>query len=64
MTTERPTIAKDEHLKYLDKLRDSGVTNMFGAGRYLAKSFGIKDADAQTILAYWMESFGRRHPDG
>ena len=64
MTTERPTIAKDEHLKYLDKLRLSGTTNMFGSGRYIAKAFGLKSRDAQTIVAYWMESFNERHPDG
>ena len=61
MTIERPTIAKDEHLKYLDKLRDSGVTNMFGGGTYLTQSFGLKKRDAQEILVYWMESFTERH---
>jgi len=34
-TTERPEIVTDEHLDYLDELRESGVTNMFGAGAYL-----------------------------
>jgi hypothetical protein len=64
METEitRPSITKDEHLKYLDKLRLSGVTNMFGSGRYLAKTFGMKSGDANTIVAYWMESFEERHP--
>ena len=61
MTIERPTIAKDEHLKYLDKLKNSGVTNMFGGSRYLTQAFGLKKRDAQEILVYWMESFNERH---
>jgi hypothetical protein len=50
------------YIKYLDKLRDSGVTNMFGARPYLMKAFKMKDKDKKTassILAVWMESFGR-----
>ena len=27
--------------KYLDNLRESGVTNMFGAGIYLQEEFGL-----------------------
>ena len=39
--TERPVLVTDEHLEYLDGLRDSGVTNMYGAGRYLEQWFDI-----------------------
>ena len=27
--------------KYLDDLRDSGVTNMYSAGQYLQQEFGM-----------------------
>ena len=39
---ERPDIVTDEHLEYLDDLRESGVTNMFGAGSYLEDNFCLK----------------------
>ena len=58
---ERPAIVKDEHLVYLDKLRESGKTNMFGAAPYLIRP-GIGRKEASVILAYWMKSFEERHP--
>jgi hypothetical protein len=58
--TERPEIVKEEHLEYLDVLRESGITNMFGAGKYVAEEFDLSDKDAKTILVYWMKSFGER----
>ena len=58
---ERPEIVKDKHLVYLDDLRESGITNMFGAGSYLEGAFGLTRKEASTILVYWMESFG--NPD-
>lgn len=44
--------------RYLDALRDSGVTNMFGAPPYLEEAFNIpKRGTAITIVAAWMKSF-------
>lgn len=48
-----------EHKDYLDDLRESGVTNMFGAGSYLQDEFGITKYDANRILMAWMKSFGK-----
>lgn len=62
MTKERPTVVKDEHLTYLDDLRESGVTNMFGAAAYLTREFGLDRHDAKDVLMYWMASFSERHP--
>lgn len=59
-TTERPEIVEDGHLVYLDELRESGVTNMFGAAAYVARQFSVSDQDAKTILMYWMTSFEER----
>ena len=53
-------IVMDEHLEYLDGLRDSGVTNMFGAGRYLQAEFGMDRDTARKVLLYWMETFEER----
>ena len=61
---DRPEIVTDEHLEYLDKLRESGETNMFGAGPYVQTEFGVDKYDAQDIVMYWMDSFDERHPDG
>jgi hypothetical protein len=55
----RPTNVTTEHLEYLDDLRESGVTNMFGAGTYVEAAFNVSGSEAKTILAYWMESFGK-----
>lgn len=55
---ERPEIVKNEHLAFLDALRESAVTNMFGAGQYLVLKFGLSKKDARAVLVYWMESFG------
>ena len=42
--------------KYLDDLRDSGVTNMYGAGQYLQQEFGMDKYEAQETLANWIRS--------
>jgi len=56
----------DEFLVYLDKLRKSGVTNMFGARPYLADAFYpmLNDKWAGKVLVYWMHTFSERHPKG
>lgn len=49
-------VVKDMHT-FLNDLRDSGVTNMFGAAPYLQKEFGIDQKSARQVLANWMQSF-------
>lgn len=49
-TVERPAIVTDEHLEYLDELRESGVTNMYGAGPYLVREFGVTRNESHEIL--------------
>ena len=51
-----------QHLEFLDRLRESGVTNMFGAVRYLLTEFPeLGKQDAKEVLAEWMGSFSERH---
>jgi hypothetical protein len=58
---ERPEIVTEEHLVFLDDLRESGVTNMHGAGSYLQDEFGFDDSkDAAIVLNYWMDTFAYR----
>lgn len=54
----RPEYVKEDHLNYLDNLRESGITNMFGAAEYLAPTFELEKSEARKILSYWMETFG------
>lgn len=50
----------NEHLEYLDGLRESGATNMFGAGCHLMLTFPeLNENKARIILSYWMETFPR-----
>jgi hypothetical protein len=47
----------EEYFEYLDALRDSGVTNMFGAGAYLENRFDLTRYEAKYVLMEWMKSF-------
>lgn len=44
---------------FLEDLRRSGVTNMFGAASYLKEEFELKDKEACEILADWMRNYKR-----
>jgi hypothetical protein len=46
-----------EYFEYLNVLRKSGVTNMFGAAPYLQREFGLSKHEARDVLKQWMESF-------
>lgn len=46
-----------EEFEYLNMLRESGVTNMFGAGAYLESAFDLKKSESRKILQLWMTSF-------
>lgn len=48
---------KEEYFEYLDTLRETGVTNMWGAPDYLAKEFDISVEEAQEITSEWMRNF-------
>jgi hypothetical protein len=62
--TTRPVTVTDEHLAYLDDLRESGTTNMFGAASYLQREFKLDRHTAKDVLLYWMASFDERHGSG
>ena len=48
---------RKEYFDYLDGLRLSGATNMFGASPYLVQEFGLDKREARKILAEWMNQF-------
>lgn len=45
-----------EFVRYLDDLRASGRTNMFGAGPYLRETFGLTEPEAYKVLSAWMSA--------
>ena len=51
-------MAKRVHVRqeflFLNRLRESGATNMFGAAPYLEDEFGLERRDARTVLTEWM----------
>ena len=52
----------DKYLVFLDELRQSGRTNMFGATPYLTRQFPeLSIPAARRILGHWMDTFARRH---
>ena len=50
----------EEMFKYLDDLRESGVTNMFGAAVFVADEFSVSKVLSKKVLMEWMQSFGKR----
>lgn len=47
---------------YLDELRESGETNMWGASTYLEEKFNMSPNKAVQIVGSWMDTFSERHP--
>lgn len=53
----------EKYYDYLDGLRESGITNMFGARPFLRSKFReLSDPIATKVLGDWMETFHLRHP--
>jgi hypothetical protein len=60
---EKYTEKEIEVFTYLDALRKSGRTNMYGAGPYIEQQFGMEAAEAKNYLVKWMHTFPFRHPE-
>ena len=61
----RPQVVKEPHLDYLDNLRDSGATNMFGAAPYFMGAFpDVNRNEAREIILYWMKTFNQFMENG
>lgn len=46
-----------KQFEFLDRLRKSGVTNMFGASLYLEEAFDLRRRTGAPILSAWMKTF-------
>jgi hypothetical protein len=56
-TIEKPEGYSVDHKEFLNDLRESGTTNMFGSPAYLAGAFGLDKRTARSYVSYWMETF-------
>ena len=52
-------VSEDTMFTYLEGLRQSGATNMFGAAPYLEREFGLDRNEAKKVLVDWMKSYER-----
>ena len=42
---------------YLNRLRESDVTNMYGAATYVAEEFDLEIKEAKKFHTYWRKNF-------
>ena len=55
---------KEEIFVFLDNLRESGVTNMYGAAPYIVENYDDVDIKtARSLLSEWMNTFEERHKE-
>lgn len=47
----------EKEFKFLEELRQSGQTNMYGASPYLREEFNISKAESYEILNQWMTRY-------
>ena len=53
----KTTDQEQEVLEFLNMLRDSGATNMFGAVPYIKDEFNLDSKEAKSLLMLWMANF-------
>jgi hypothetical protein len=51
----------EENLVYLDDLRESGLTNMYGAVPYIEEELVLDRESSKILLLHWMKTFSQRH---
>ena len=54
---------KNEVFLYLDDLRESGETNMFGAAAFIQAEFECSKSMSIRYLSEWMKGFRREEND-
>lgn len=53
----KTTEQEKEVLEFLNVLRESGLTNMFGATPYIEEEFAIDKKESSRLLSLWMGNF-------
>jgi len=54
----------NDHLEFLDKLQQSGTTNMFAASGRIVENFNVDNYQAELILKSWMRTYAERNRNG
>ena len=54
-------VSQDEVNFFLDMLRESSITNMYGAAVYIQDQFNVDRKTANKMLFEWMRTFAERH---
>lgn len=52
---------KSIYFEYLDNLRESGITTMFGAPCFLQEEFDLNQENTKSITVEWMRTFLERN---
>lgn len=50
-------MSPNKYWNFLEALRQSGITNMYGSDTYLAEAFDISEAEARSIVIDWMNHY-------
>jgi hypothetical protein len=53
---------QDDVNMFLDRLREIGAINMFGAAPYVVEAFGVGKQESRDLVKNWMLTFDERHP--
>ena len=48
---------KERYFQFLSNLRETGITNMYGAGPYLEKEFELTRNEAREVVLQWMKEY-------
>ena len=54
---------KNEIFLYLEELRESGETNMFGAATYIQNEFNLDKKTSIKYLSHWMRSYNKQEEE-
>jgi len=55
----KTTETEKEVFSFLNDLRDSGATNMFGATPFIMDEFNLDQATSKRLLSTWMNNFNK-----
>lgn len=59
-TFEYKDKVQQKHFEYLDDLRASGETNMFGSPAYLQRTFAMNKDESYKVFEAWADTFEDR----
>lgn len=56
-------VEKQEVFDFLERLKESSVTNMIGATLHIREEFGITSTEAREFLYEWITTYGEDKED-